>query len=138
MDNHNKIPEYLEWLTIAEDDLELARIILKEGRCIPPAIFHTQQCAEKALKAYLTYMQQRAPKIHDLIELVAMCQEHDASFASLIKLAASLNPFITSSRYPNIYCIPSQITLKISIDEAQEILNVVKDCIDRLERKRGA
>lgn len=72
MDKHNKIPEYQEWLAIAEDDLELSKIILKEGRCIPPAIFHTQQCAEKALKAYLIYRRQRVMKIHDLTELVAI------------------------------------------------------------------
>ncbi len=43
-----------EWLVFAEQDLKSAKIILKSNESIiGPALFHTQQCAEKALKAYL-------------------------------------------------------------------------------------
>jgi HEPN domain-containing protein len=44
-----------EWLTRAEHDLRVAEFLLTMPEPPPESIgFHAQQCAEKALKAYLT------------------------------------------------------------------------------------
>lgn len=45
MQKHN------EWLHFAHMDLKSAKL-LAENDLLSPALFHTQQCAEKALKAY--------------------------------------------------------------------------------------
>ncbi len=125
---HEDQSSFEQWLTIAAYDLEIAKIILKEDRCIPPAIFHTQQCAEKAFKAFLAFHQQKHVKIHDLVKLLRLCARIDASFMLLLPIAKSLNPFLTKTRYPDeLFFIPSLDTLKVSIDEAEQVLNFVKE-----------
>jgi HEPN domain-containing protein len=50
-----KRPFYLDWLSWAEDDIKYAKKALRDQDCICPALFSTQQCAEKALKAFYCY-----------------------------------------------------------------------------------
>jgi HEPN domain-containing protein len=127
--------KYQEWFVIAEEDLRFAKMALRDEQCIAPAIFHTQQCAEKALKGYLVYKQQPLRKIHDLTELIALCQQLDESFFALMDIAASLNPYATKFRYPDSFIMPDIATLKVSIDEAEQILNFVKERIACLEKQ---
>jgi len=131
MQKPEQAESYVQWLTFAEYDLEVAKIILKKDRCIPPAIFHTQQCGEKALKAFLAFHKQKHVKIHDLVKLLRLCSRIDATFMQLLPYAKSLNPFLTKTRYPDeLFFMPSLDTLKISINEAEHILNFVKERIN--------
>lgn len=50
--------------------------------------FHSQQSAEKSLKAFLTFRQTEFPKTHDIGELLALVAGTDAG------LAASLHPAV--------------------------------------------
>ena len=43
-----------DWLLKAERDLDTAKVLL-ENAFHDTAIYHTQQCAEKALKGYCVY-----------------------------------------------------------------------------------
>jgi HEPN domain-containing protein len=43
----------MEWLEFAERDLEAARILLNSSQLANVVLFHSQQCIEKCLKAYL-------------------------------------------------------------------------------------
>lgn len=44
-----------EWVEKAEEDYRAAHLVLEADKPIPSvAAFHSQQCAEKFLKAYLT------------------------------------------------------------------------------------
>ncbi len=63
-----------EWLFKAENDLESAKILLNSKKPLYDiAIYHTQQCAEKSLKAYLTFKKMEIEKIHNLILLTNFC-----------------------------------------------------------------
>lgn len=122
MQKHN------EWLFLAEQDLKLAKMVLKnsEESIILPAMFHTQQCAEKALKGYLVYKKDDVPRSHNLVILLKLCSFHDKDFNSLQTEAAELNPYVTKTRYPDdILTIPDKSTLEISIKQAEKILNFV-------------
>ena len=72
---------YEEWLVKAERDLLSAKALIELS---PPlsdtAIYHTQQCAEKALKVFLAYRDQEIEKTHDLRMLVNQCKKIDKSF----------------------------------------------------------
>lgn len=116
-----------EWLLLAQADLKAAiKLIEGEDALVGPAVFHTQQCAEKALKAYLTYKEQPLKKTHDLAVLVRFCQQFDIDFAQLISNATDLNPYLSESRYPDDgYMIPDLTTVKKSIKQAQSILEFV-------------
>ncbi len=106
-----------EWLFIAEDDLRGAKkLIAGDDPVISPAIFHTQQCAEKALKAYLAYKKQPPKRVHDLVMLLVNCMEFDKSFETLSDDALELNPYLSESRYPDdAFVIPDLTTVKNAI-----------------------
>lgn len=57
-----------EWLKFAFADLKTAKVILRseEDLVIGNALYHAQQCSEKALKAYLVYKKHSIMKTHDL------------------------------------------------------------------------
>lgn len=57
------------WLREASEDLESARILLDHGK-YRAACLHSQQAAEKALKALVLERGRRPPRTHDLIELL--------------------------------------------------------------------
>ena len=49
-----------EWLSKAAEDLASARVLIDAGHP-STALFHCQQCAEKSLKAFLTWHDQKGP-----------------------------------------------------------------------------
>lgn len=62
-----------QWLSFAEEDLKVARIILKE-KIYNQVCFHAQQCVEKLLKA-LIEEKEMVPKEHRLPKLFRICKE---------------------------------------------------------------
>ena len=64
----------LDWVAYAEEDFDVAKILLKKSRpLISPSCFHSQQCAEKYLKAMLIYKNVEFPKTQDLLALETFC-----------------------------------------------------------------
>lgn len=67
-------PKHKIWLAYAEDDLKVAKVIIQStNTSVIAVLFHAQQCAEKALKAYLVYHTITFRRSHDLAELVKAC-----------------------------------------------------------------
>lgn len=81
------------------------------------AIYHTQQCAEKALKGFLAYHDNSLSKTHDLVKLLEVCCAIDPDFNDLRLDAAVLSPFATEFRYP----VDDEITIerKVVLDAVQ-------------------
>jgi len=102
------------WLIIAQEDLASAKHLNK----VPfmTALFHIQQCAEKALKAYLVFKKDSVMRTHDLVRLVDVCMEMDKEFESLRLFAAILTPYETAGRYPTTDFV------RLGMDEIQEII----------------
>ncbi len=64
------LPE--EWLVHAKSDLNLARLSKGRDDVLPEQVcFHSQQAAEKALKAVLLHRKIEFPFIHDIEELLS-------------------------------------------------------------------
>lgn len=105
IDSKNKYPELAkEWLLRAQDDELSAKDILDDRQGAPTTVcFLSQQIAEKSLKAFLCYQGIEFPKIHQLDELLKLCERVDADFNSLIDIAEDLTPFYISTRYPGDY-----------------------------------
>ena len=119
-----------EWFFKAGNDLSSAEILLKaEKPLYDIAIYHAQQCAEKALKAYLAYSEREIGKIHNLIMLVALCTEIDSSFDGMKNDAVFLNPYSTLYRYPEGDLMPSLNELTAAIIAAKRIYEFVKNRI---------
>jgi len=89
------------WLRRAAADLRGADVDL---RAAPPligdALFHCQQVAEKALKAFLAWHDVPFRKTHDLAEIGQQCIALDRSLESLCRSAEGLTTFAWIFRYP--------------------------------------
>ncbi len=120
------------WLTIADQDLYAAAKLLKDDDItLAASTYYTQQCAEKALKAFLAFHNCPIRKTHDLIELIKDCCEFDQEFSQLIATATDLNPFATDSRYPDDQMfLPYQPQVEHALKQAADIISFVKKKID--------
>ena len=93
-----------EWVDKAENDLEAAELTL-HGREIPitdAVCFHSQQCAEKYLKAFLQENRIRFERRHELIPLLDLCLTLDGEFEALRESLASLEQYAVLIRYPGL------------------------------------
>lgn len=119
------------WLIISEAELKLAKKAVKgDDVIVIPAVFLTQQAAEKALKAYLTSSSVSFTKTHNLIDLLELCIEVDTEFNQLVNKAFDLNPYAIRCRYPeDCFIVPSLDAVHKCIKDAEDILTFVKSKI---------
>ncbi len=100
--------EVREWLQRAAEDLREAEHDLA---ATPPlvrgAVFHCQQAAEKAMKAFLSAHEEPFRKTHDLDELGRAVVAHDPSMTDLVGPAADLTPYAWRFRYPGMPAAPT-------------------------------
>jgi len=96
-----KINEVIQWLIKAEHDIGSAhRLLSGDIPYLDTAVYHCQQAAEKALKAYLTLKETPFLKIHDLSFLIEQCKELDMDFEQIKDISAILTPYAIAFRYP--------------------------------------
>lgn len=103
-------PALAEWVEKAEGDFLTAGRELR-ARKLPnydAVCFHTQQCAEKYLKAVLQENGKRIPKIHFLLELQAMILQFDGSYEFLKADLEVLEDYSVRFRYPGNFAEKSQ------------------------------
>lgn len=99
--NEEVLKKVNQWITFADDDLQLAR----HGLTIPTKApfrliaFHAQQCVEKYLKALLVYKNIDFPYTHNISVLLELCEKH-GNWTKEVKDGELLTPFAISSRYP--------------------------------------
>jgi HEPN domain-containing protein len=116
---------YNEWLLKSKRDLDTANALLEKAY-YDTAIYHTQQCAEKALKGYCVYKLQPLIKTHDLERILTICIGLDNTFEELEELAISLNGLDVRFRYPDIEFEPDKSEVSEAIKWAEEIFEFVK------------
>jgi len=95
-------PLTLEWVEKAEGDLVTAR---RELRALlspnyDAICFHSQQVAEKYLKAVLQENSQIIPKTHQLMDLLALCMKVDNSYQFMHTDLIVLEGYAVRFRYP--------------------------------------
>jgi len=117
--------EHERWLGIVDQDLKSAKLLLK-GEIFSTAVYHCQQAAEKALKAYLAFKNNKITKTHDLTKLVESCSQFDIKFEKLYSDAEHLKPFATKFRYPTEFDIPDVQDTENAVKQAQKIVNFVR------------
>jgi HEPN domain-containing protein len=89
------------WLFKAQSDLIAARQLATfEDAQLDVAIYHCQQTAEKAVKAYLVYRQQPLEWTHDVRLLVIRAVALEPSFAGWLEAGQTLTPYASIYRYP--------------------------------------
>jgi HEPN domain-containing protein len=95
-------PLALEWVDKAEGDFATAQRELRARKSpnFDAACFHTQQMAEKYLKAYLQNQDFAPPRIHDLVEILTLCLTINPALGLLEPDLKNLNAYAVQFRYP--------------------------------------
>lgn len=86
-----RLSEARRWLILAGKDLNAARLLMNEE---PSAsVFHSQQAAEKAAKAFLAWHDVPFRRTHDLRELGSQCLAISPALSPLLEDAAGLTDY---------------------------------------------
>ncbi len=95
-------PETVEWVSKAEGDFLTTGRELRARKSpnYDAVCFHAQQCAEKYLKAVLQENDKHIPKIHNLVELMLLCENIDSSYEMLRADLVIMERFSVRTRYP--------------------------------------
>jgi HEPN domain-containing protein/predicted nucleotidyltransferase len=118
------------WIKDAEDELDSSIILLEHGK-YRGSCYHSQQCAEKALKAFVIEKGERPERTHDIVELLnrvtSLGWEIDLSMDGAVFLNS-----IYKGRYPTEEGLlphgePSQ-------EDAERALTGAKMLIENLKR----
>lgn len=89
------------WLSRAASDLRACEMGLRTvPSLLEDSVFHAQQAAEKALKAFLAWHDIPFRRTHDLRELGNQCVAVDDSLVELCERAEDLTPYAWIFRYP--------------------------------------
>ncbi len=113
--------EAWSWLRKAEDDLKTAEVCMK-GKRLDASAFHSQQAAEKALKAVQILTLEKFDKVHDLLALAGSVKAPDGVVRHCIKL----NPYYTITRYPDVLEPTTEETAKELVKESREVVEWAK------------
>lgn len=91
-----------DWLNKAEEDFGFASCNLNDptNTFYSQICFHFQQAAEKYLKAYIIANELEFKKIHELTELLRICQKHNQTIQELKEECEFLTDFYIDTRYP--------------------------------------
>ncbi len=121
------MPGVKNWLKKASSDLKASKKLSDDFETFDCSVFHTHQCAEKALKAFIVLAQKPIPKIHDLGVLLERCIEINKAFVLLHRESKSLDSYGYASRYPNDAFYVDEKIVEEAIQMAERILIAVKN-----------
>jgi HEPN domain-containing protein len=98
-----------EWIRKAEADFRVGEILAAGDEPFPDQVcFHSQQTAEKYLKALLEEQGLAISKTHDLEDLLALLLPHCASLGGCRRGLRFLTGFAVDPRYPLLHTTKRQ------------------------------
>lgn len=116
--------EIENWLKQADDDFATAEVCLKNGRFNASA-FHSQQAAEKALKALQIQKLARFDRVHDLLTLAGTVNAP----GEIITCCIRLTPYYIVTRYPDVgrtAIVVVEETGRDLLDKSRKVIEWVK------------
>ncbi len=103
----NDLNSALEWVEYAEEDFLMAKSALRRKKALLTAsCFHSQQCAEKYMKALLISKGQEFPKTHDLVILDRLCNQAGILTGFAKEDLGRLSAYAVHTRYPGAQPVP--------------------------------
>ncbi len=114
------------WLARAADDLQAADQLLSGSSALPGvAVFHCQQAAEKAMKAFLAWHDVPFRKTHDLEEIGEACLAIDPALEEVVDRAVPLTEYAWKFRYPGEPESPTQNEAEASLALARRVYHAI-------------
>ncbi|WP_337286488.1 HEPN domain-containing protein [Candidatus Methylomirabilis sp.] len=126
-----------QWIERAEEDLTNAQhtLTLHEHCPLTTVCFHAQQCAEKYLKALLTFHTVPFPKTHDLAELLRLVPE-TGSLTIPLKEIVVINRYAIEARYPGDWEPITRTEAERAVVIARTVRSAVRSALPK-ETTRG-
>ena len=119
------------WLRFAQDDLKLAEATAATGAYAPHlGCFHAQQCAEKALKAILVYLQIVFPFRHDLNQVRDLIPPGWGVTTAFPDLSW-LTQWATVGRYPGNWPEATDQAARDAAAQARDVWETVLNDLDQ-------
>jgi HEPN domain-containing protein len=112
-------------LTSAEHELTFGDDAVTETIC-----FHSQQAAEKFLKAYLVYLEISFTKTHEIGELITHCELKDNEIGALKEEVDILTDYAVTVRYPDDFYLPEIEEAKEAYDLAIKVRDYILSKIE--------
>lgn len=112
-----------DWLARAKGDLALARVSLPDGAFLEDLCFHTQQAAEKALKAVFCHSSLKFRFTHDLDELITGLIRNGIDVPVAVVESDALTGFAWEARYPGL-------AEPVTLDEYHEAIRQAETVVD--------
>ncbi|MFV9503602.1 MAG: HEPN domain-containing protein [Oscillochloridaceae bacterium umkhey_bin13] len=113
---------YDYWLRFAYEDLAMAELASHAG-IFNQVCFHSQQCAEKVIKAILSSQGTVPPRTHRLSDLLPLLQPNP--FSTIELELQLLDRFYIPTRYPD--AMPDALDDALpNADDANEALTLVR------------
>ena len=115
------------WLRKAVLDLRAAEHGMSEPEASlwSDVVFHAQQTAEKAFKAFLAWHDVPFRKTRNLEELGRACVSIDSTLGVIADRAAPLTEYAWKFRYPGEPSEPSHEEAKEALNTAREVLELL-------------
>ena len=132
MKPHDKIKDGFvrQWLLKAEEDFNAANSLLTYGiSFLSTVCFHSQQAAEKYLKAFLTYHQVEFPKTHDIDELLELIDPINDKLAESLRDVIILTNYGVDARYPGDFPALTDDDAKQAIKMAEKVRKAVLELL---------
>ena len=119
-----------QWLLKAEEDFSAAKSLITYGASfISTVCFHSQQAAEKYLKAFLTYHQVEFPKTHDIDELLDMIAPIDSKLSKSLRDVIMLTNYGVDVRYPGDFPNVTSGDAQQAIQMAEKVRRLVLELL---------
>jgi HEPN domain-containing protein len=123
--------EAAKWLRQAAKDRNAAEILLRPEPS--RSVFHSQQAAEKAVKAFLTFHHVPFRKTHDLADLGSQCASVDPSLEAILREVADLTDYASAFRYPDAPYEPGAEEAAGALATAIKLCNEIEGRLEGIE-----
>ena len=128
-----RVADTVGWLKKASEDLQIAKQLVKPSKVLAGgAVFHCQQAAEKALKAFLVWHDVPFRKTHYVKEIGDACLALDSTLKDVIGRAVPLTEYAWKFRYPGEPAQPSRKEAKSALAIATEVYDAI---VERLPKR---
>jgi HEPN domain-containing protein len=122
-----------EWLKKAEHDLGTARLIADNDMLYADQVcYHSQQAAEKSLKAVLAYKGTDIPKTHNVARLIELAAEYVEFNEDFYEFSDVLDSYATDVRYPMGDFEPEASEAADALKMAEAVFSFVKSRMETL------
>ncbi len=111
-----------DWLRYARSDLALAQQQVPPPVLLATLCFHTQQAAEKSMKAVLLQQGVVFPYTHDLAQLITLVKTSGILWPEALNDTADLTAYAVGTRYPGAYGDITDEEHTKAIEIAQRVL----------------